>query len=194
MLPWIPLVAGSLTGVATRVAAHAVRSLAGREIERRALQEAEAEAARMIRSMRGGIYFAILWQNALLLAAIWISLHMASILPFCAAYLAVAGYSVWCVTQYRRPIREVFRTRSLYAVVRREVREAVCSSVSRLGWLERLVFVHLGPDLDALSERVAWCIYPMIRSACVSMGLTLGVSFLVFRVWLVPALARGMLH
>lgn len=194
MLPWISFVAGGLTGATARVAAHVARGLVGREIERRALQEAEAEAARMIRSVRGGVAFAILWQNALLLVAIWVSLQMVTVVPFCAAYMVVAGYSAWCVAQYRRPLCEAFRTCSLFAVVHSEVREAVSGSVSRLGRFERLVLVHLGPDLDALCERVAWRIYPAIRSACVSMALTLGVSFLVFRVWLVPTLARGMLH
>ena len=194
MLPWVSLVAGGLTGFTARLARRAAHSLVCREVEKRALREAEAQAARLLREARNGVYLAIVWQNALLLCSIWLSLHLHSPIPFCASYLMVASYSLWCVVQHRQHIFAAIRTRSLFAVLRGEVRDAVVGALQQLGTIERLVVTHLGPDLEALSDRVARQLYPAVRSACVNLAVTLGLSFLVFRVWLVPTLARGLLH
>lgn len=193
-LPVAPLISGGLTSVATRLAKRVAQGLVCREVEKRALLEAEAQAARLLRETRNGIYLAIVWQNALLLASIWLSLHLGSVLPFCVSYVVVASYSLWCVAQHRQYIFAAIRTRSLFAVLRAEVRDAIVGALQQLGTIERFVVTHLGPDLEVLSDKVARQVYPAVRSACVNLGVTLGLSFLVFRVWLVPALARGLLH
>lgn len=180
--------------MAADCARHAVRSLVCREVEKRALREAEAQAASLLRETRLGIYCAILWQNMLLISALWLSWRLASVIPFCLGYLVVASYSVGCVIRHRQHILQALRTRSLFAVLRGEVRDAIVAGLQRLGTIERLVVVHLGPDLEVLSENVARRIYPAVRSACFSLGATLTVSFLFFRVWLVPTLAHGLLR
>jgi len=189
-LPVTSLISGGLTGAATRLAKRVAQGLVCREVEKRALLEAEAQAAKLLRETRNSIYLAIVWQNALLLASIWLSLHLGSVLPFCVSYVVVASYSLWCVAQHRQYIFAAIRTRSLFAVLRVEVRDAIVSALQQLGTIERFVVTHL----EALSDKVARQVYPAVRSACVNLGVTLGLSFLVFRVWLVPTLARGLLH
>lgn len=186
--------AGGATGLVAKLAKRAAQGLVCREVERRALREAEVRAAQLLRETRNGVYVAIVWQNSLLLGAIWLSLHLHSLIPFGTGYLVVASYSLWCVMRHRQYIFAVIRTRSLFAILRDEVHEAVVGALQQLGTIERLVLTHLGPDLDALSDKVARQLYPVVRSACVNLSVTLGLSFLVFRVWLVPTLARGLLH
>lgn len=176
------------TSVTGMVAKHVV----SKAVEKQAMAEAVSQSDELAKELRITVYLTILWQNAALLLAIGVSYWLGNGYPFYVTYALVFLYSLRSVYLNREYLFSLARNRSLFKVVQTEVLRLVRERMLALGTIERFVLDHLGPDLDQLSHKVAQRVYPGVKALLINLCFTLLLSFVVFRVWLVPTLAKGI--
>lgn len=162
------------------------------QIEQRIWQETLLEMQSFIEQLHQNLAFTIIWQNGLLLMALLVSWYGRSSWPFYFCYGLIWAYSVWRGWQLRHYLLDLWRYRSVAMLLAHYLTQEILSKLQQLGRLERFVVHQFGPDIHDLSQRFARQIYPDLRLALVQVSLSLGLSILLFRLWIFPHLLQGL--
>ncbi|MFP3637882.1 hypothetical protein [Paraburkholderia sp. SIMBA_054] len=158
-------------------------------------EEACAKARTVLADAHRTVITNILWQNGLLMLAMLPVYLLRSAWPFYLAYAGVLGYTLYSVFQSRRIILRLCATRSVTQTLAAEVFEAIDAELQTRGIYQRKVVEYLGPDLKRVAQDAAVKLRPDVLAAAFNMGVTLFLSFVAFRLFVIPMLEhRALMH
>lgn len=129
-------------------------------------------------------YFAI--QNGVLLLALMLSFWLGTWL-FYAGLVVIALWNGVLAYGFRAPLAEFMRHRSLKKLLQARLRQQLDAHLQTLTvfeqrWLEAFV----AEQMDDICQHTAHHLYPRVRFALLNVALMLLLSFVVFRLAIVP--------
>lgn len=162
-------------------------------IRKKILSEASSKAAELESQVASTAIRNVLIQNGLLIFSIVIASLLGSTVPFYLAYTLVLFWNIKVLFDARVYVVQFLETRSLLAVIKTKVSDAIDFYLEDAGHFERWVLDALGPDIEELVEETASHIYPRIKAFLIAMTLTLTAGFVIFRLILIPLLSSALL-
>jgi hypothetical protein len=176
-------------------AVQALRGSVSEAVAQRVRAEACAKAYELMAQAHRTVIRTIAWQNGLLLLSLLPVYFLRSAAPFYVAYGCVAGNSLQSVFAYRSLVAHFARTRSVTATLSRELLGAIEQELAQRHLRERKVVQWLGPSLKSIADDVARKLKPDLIAAAANMAGTLLLSFVAFRLFVIPMLEhRALLH
>jgi len=159
-------------------------------VAQRIRDEACAKAYGLLAQAHRSVAITIIWQNALLLLSLLPVYVLHSELPFYLAYAIVAGYSIYTVVKFWPLVRQLLKTRSITETLSAEVLVAINSELVHRQFYERAAIEWLGADLKKVAHDVARKLKPDVLTAAGNMGFTLLLTFVTFRLFIIPLLEQ----
>ena len=187
-------VGGTLANVAAEKITEVGSGMASTKIGDMIISDAKLSAYELLIKTHRSVMNTVLWQNGLLLVSIFPVHLMHSATPFYIAYTVVLTYTAVTSAQKWPLIQEAIEHRSIHKVVRRTVRKEINNSLEKTNMFARAVVEHFGPDLEQLSDDIAFQLTPDIRAMLINMCLTLFMAFIAFRMTIIPLLEHGALQ
>jgi hypothetical protein len=176
-------------------AVDAVRGYLSEAVAQRVHEEASRKAHDLMVQAHRKVMLTIIWQNGLLLLSLVPVYFLRSAVPFYIAYGGVAGNSLVSAYEYRSLLARLFRTRSITATLSHEVCDAIQQELTQRQAYERMIVQLVGPDLKSTAEEVARKLKPDVITAAANMAITLLLSFVAFRLFVIPLLEhKALLH
>lgn len=176
-------------------AVEVAKDLISEAVANKIRSEACARAYEILAQAHRSVMRTIVGQNAVLLLSLLPVYGLRSAWPFYVAYLAVAGHSGYSAAKHWPLLKHLCRSRSITATLSNEVQTALETELMQRQFYERKVVEWLGPDLKKLSDEIAQKLKPDVVAACTSMGVTLVLAFVAFRLFAIPLLEhQALLH
>lgn len=156
--------------------------------------EATVRAYQIMVSTHKEVTNTIIWQNGLLLASVIPVYFLKSGIPFYSAHTIVFLYSMYAIFNHKEYIFDFIRTKSILRVIQNAIRSAIDDELKNRHFYEQKVVEYLGPNLDKISSDIAQKLKSDIRNSIINICLTLVVSFIAFRLIVIPMCIDQALH